>query len=85
MKLGFHEPIWFNRFLYLPSDIRRGRILKKELERNLVSRGFNHLSDLLSSSTYYREVQVTVVINGKRLFSKRDLDGLAKLSYLLLD
>lgn len=42
------EPIWFNRFLYLKTDSKHGRFLKKETEFNLISKGFLHLSDLLT-------------------------------------
>jgi hypothetical protein len=31
-----NESIWFNRFLYLPSDTKRGRLLNKNLEEQLV-------------------------------------------------
>jgi hypothetical protein len=43
-----NEPIWFNRFLYLQTDSKHGRILKKELEERLSHRGFTHLSDLVA-------------------------------------
>lgn len=45
-----NEPIWFNRFLYLSSDVNCGRLLKAELERSLMSKGFMHLKDLCTSS-----------------------------------
>jgi hypothetical protein len=47
-----NEPIWFNRFLYLPSDPKHGRpdgrLLKKDIENNLIERGFTHLLHLLA-------------------------------------
>jgi hypothetical protein len=45
-----NEPIWFNRFLYLPTDDRHGRLLNKDLEKWLVNRGFTHLKNLRSRS-----------------------------------
>jgi hypothetical protein len=44
-----NEPIWFNRFLYLPTDTKRGTLLNPGLEKALLSRGFTHLADLISS------------------------------------
>jgi hypothetical protein len=44
-----NEPIWFNRFLYLPNDTKRGGLINPGLEKALLSRGFTHLADLLSS------------------------------------
>jgi hypothetical protein len=44
-----NEPIWFNRFLYLPSDEKRGRLRSKTLETSLSERGFCHIKDLLCS------------------------------------
>jgi hypothetical protein len=46
-----NEPIWFNRFLYLHTDTKRGHLLNKDTEKRLIERGFTHLSDLLSPST----------------------------------
>lgn len=37
-----------NRSLYLPTDSTHGRLLKADLERQLVRRGLTHLSHLLS-------------------------------------
>jgi hypothetical protein len=52
--MDFHcilnEPIWFNRFLYLPTDKTHGRILKTVLEVKLVKKGFLHLKDFYSLS-----------------------------------
>jgi hypothetical protein len=45
-----NEPIWFNRFLYLVSNSKHGRLLDKNIENSLIRRGFLHLSDLLSMS-----------------------------------
>jgi hypothetical protein len=43
-----NEPICFNRFLYLPTNPKRGRLLKEDVEKNLIDRGFTHLSHLLA-------------------------------------
>jgi hypothetical protein len=46
-----NEPIWFNRFLYLSSDTKRGRFQGESLEDQLIRRGFTHLTHFLSPSS----------------------------------
>jgi hypothetical protein len=50
-----NEPIWFNRFLYIPFDTKRERLRNKNLEEQLVRRGFTHLNHFLSPSRSTRD------------------------------
>jgi hypothetical protein len=45
-----NEPIWFNRFLYLQSDSKHGRLPNKQSEDDLIKKAITHISDLLAPS-----------------------------------